>query len=68
MAWKNLKQRSLADSMMLDHSVIKELGDVNNLISWPRIEKLLVKNYVSQKGEIAWLLLMVLLQRLLRVK
>ena len=28
MAWKNLKQRSLADSMLIDHDALKELGSV----------------------------------------
>jgi hypothetical protein len=32
MAWKNLKQRSLADSMMIDHDAIKELDEVNQFI------------------------------------
>jgi len=25
MAWKNLKQRNLADSMLMDHEALKEL-------------------------------------------
>jgi hypothetical protein len=33
MASKNLKQRSLADLMMIDHDAIKELDDINHLIS-----------------------------------
>jgi hypothetical protein len=32
MAWKNLKQCSLADSMMIDHDAIKELDEVNQFI------------------------------------
>jgi len=34
MAWKNLKQRSLADDLMIDHLALEELDDVNNLIDW----------------------------------
>ena len=30
MAWKNLKQRSLADSMLIDHDALKELDDVQS--------------------------------------
>ena len=31
MAWKNLKQRSLADSMLIDHDALKELDSVRSL-------------------------------------
>lgn len=34
MAWKNIKQRSLADSMMIDHDALRELDDVHELITW----------------------------------
>jgi hypothetical protein len=34
MAWKNLKQRSLADSMLIDHDALKELDSVSELIDW----------------------------------
>ena len=36
MAWKNLKQRSLADSMIVDHDAVKELDELNALIDWFR--------------------------------
>ncbi|MDP0588255.1 MAG: hypothetical protein QS748_03260 [Candidatus Endonucleobacter bathymodioli] len=29
MAWKNLKQRSLADSMLIDHDAVKELDSAH---------------------------------------
>ena len=29
MAWKNLRQRSLADGMLLDHDALKELDAVH---------------------------------------
>lgn len=54
MAWKNIKQRSLADSMIIDHDAVKELDSVNDLITWPRIEKLLSGIHSSPKGEKAW--------------
>ncbi|MDP0587856.1 MAG: hypothetical protein QS748_01045 [Candidatus Endonucleobacter bathymodioli] len=38
MAWKNLKQRSLADSMLIDHDAVKELDSVYELIDWDRLE------------------------------
>ena len=31
MAWKNLKQRSLADSMLMDHEALRELDGVHVL-------------------------------------
>ena len=54
MAWKNLKQRSLADSMMIDHDALKELDEVNEFIDWHRIERLLEKIHSSPGGEKAW--------------
>lgn len=54
MAWKNIKQRSLADSMMIDHDALRELDGVNELITWSRIETLLSDIYSSPKGEKAW--------------
>jgi hypothetical protein len=41
MAWKNLKQRSLADSMLIDHEALRELDDVHALINWLPLEQLL---------------------------
>ncbi|MDP0590071.1 MAG: hypothetical protein QS748_13140 [Candidatus Endonucleobacter bathymodioli] len=38
MVWKNLKQRSLADSMRVDHVAVKELDSVHELIDWVRLE------------------------------
>ena len=54
MAWKNLKQRSLADSMLIDHDALKELDAVNDLITWSRVEVLLSDIHSSAKGEKAW--------------
>jgi IS5 family transposase len=54
MAWKNLQQRSLADSMLIEHEALKELDDVHELISWTRIESLLSDIHSRAKGEKAW--------------
>jgi transposase, IS5 family len=54
MAWKNLKQQSLAEAMLVDHEAIKELDDVHDLINWSRLECLLSDIHSSKKGEKAW--------------
>lgn len=54
MAWKNLKQRSLADSLIATHDAIKELDDLNELIDWKRIERYLVDIHAKPRGERAW--------------
>ena len=32
MAWKNLKQRSLADALIVEHAALTELDDVHALL------------------------------------
>ncbi|MDP0588324.1 MAG: IS5 family transposase [Candidatus Endonucleobacter bathymodioli] len=54
MAWKNLKQRSLADSMLIDHDAVKELDSVYELIDWDRLEHHLKDIHSSSRGEKAW--------------
>ena len=54
MAWKNLKQRSLADSMMIEHQALKELDSVNELIDWSRLERFLQGIHARTKGERSW--------------
>jgi len=54
MAWKNLKQRSLADDLMVNHAALEELDDVNNLIDWKCIESMLSHIYSKRHGEKAW--------------
>ena len=39
MAWKNLKQQSLASVMIVEHDAIKELDELNELIDWSRVEE-----------------------------
>jgi len=54
MAWKNLKQRSLADSMLATHDAIKELDELSELIEWARVEKHLADIHAKPRGEKAW--------------
>lgn len=54
MAWKNLKQRSLADALVSTHSALEELDDVHDLINWSRLEKLLSQIHIKRRGEKAW--------------
>jgi len=56
MAWKNLKQRSLAESMLIEHEALKELDDVHELMTWSRIETLLSDIHTKIKGGKARLL------------
>jgi len=51
MVWKNLKQRSLADSMLIDHDAVKELDSVYELIDWARLEHHLKDIHSSSRGE-----------------
>lgn len=54
MAWKNLAQQSLADSLLIDHHALEELDDVNGLINWSEIESLLSHIHNKRRGEKAW--------------
>jgi len=54
MAWKNLTQRSLADSMLIEHEAVKELDDVHELIDWARLEVRLSEIHSRKKGKKAW--------------
>ncbi len=67
MAWKNLKQRSFAEAMLIEHNAIKELDGVQTLIDWTRIEVLLNDIHRSKKGEKAWPPLMMFKALLLQV-
>jgi IS5 family transposase len=42
LAWKNLKQLSLADSLTTEHEALTQLDDINELMDWEAIEHLLV--------------------------
>ena len=55
MAWKNIKQQSFADDLVVIHSAVEELDDdVHDLINWSRVENLLSHIYSKVQGEKAW--------------
>jgi len=54
MAWKNLKQTSLADSLIVHHQALEERDGINELIDWSRLEALLVDIHNKRRGEQAW--------------
>lgn len=54
MAWKNIKQRSLNDGMLIQHNALTELDDILKMIKWQNIEKHLVDLHSSKKGERAY--------------
>lgn len=54
MAWKNIKQRSLAESMVVIHDAVKELDELNELINWSRVEGHLSHIHTKPRGEKAW--------------
>lgn len=54
MAWKNIQQRSLADSMLINHEALEELDPVHNLIDWSEVEKHLSHIHAKKRGEKAW--------------
>ena len=54
MAWKNLKQRSLVDSLVITHEAVKELDELNELIDWSGIEQHLANIHSKPRGEKAW--------------
>ena len=66
MAWKNLKQRSLGDALLIDHEALQELDGVHGLIDWSRLEQLLINIHSSTRGEKAWPPLMMLKALLLQ--
>ena len=59
MAWKNLKQRTSADDLMVDHAILEEYDDVSNLIDRKSIESMLNKIHSKRHGEKAWPPLMI---------
>jgi len=55
---KNLRQRSLAEAMLVDHDALKELDVVNELIDWSRLEQQLSGVHSKKQDEKAWAPLM----------
>ena len=54
MAWKKLKQRSLADDLVSEHEALTELDDVNDFMDWQAIEDLLCDIHAKRRGNSAW--------------
>lgn len=54
MAWKNLKQQSLADGLIHDHDALTELDDFETIIDWSVIERQLSSIHSNPMGEKAW--------------
>ena len=54
MAWKSLKQLSLADSLTSEHEALTELDDINELMDWEAIEHILGDIYAKRRGNNAW--------------
>lgn len=54
MAWKNLSQQSLADSLIHQHEALAELDDIQALIDWSMIEVQLKTIHNNPMGEKAW--------------
>lgn len=54
MSWKNLKQQSLADALIIEHAALTELDTVHNLIDWQRIEAMLTGIHNKTRGEQVW--------------
>ncbi|BAS67324.1 IS5 family transposase [Bathymodiolus septemdierum thioautotrophic gill symbiont] len=50
MSWKNTKQNSFADSLVVEHKSLSELDDVHNIINWDEIEQTLSNLYSSVRG------------------
>ena len=54
MAWKNIKQRSLGDALIVEHKALTELDDVHALINWLPLEAQLNGIHSKARGEKAW--------------
>jgi hypothetical protein len=53
MVWRNLKQLSLADHLVSEHEVLKELDDVNDFMDWQAIEDILCDIYAERRSNSA---------------
>ena len=54
MACKNIKQRSLAEGLVVTHEAVKELDELSDLINWSRVEQDLSSIHAKPRGEKAW--------------
>lgn len=67
MSWKNLKQTSLADALLVEHAAITELDGVLKLIDWHPIAAELADIHTRKRGEQAYPPLMMFKALLLQV-
>ena len=51
MAWKNIQQKSLSESMLINHDALEELDPVHGLINWSKVEKHLSHIHAKKLGE-----------------
>ncbi len=54
MSWKNLKQASLADALLVEHAAPTGQDGVHNLIDWQAIAAELADIHVKKRGEQAY--------------
>lgn len=66
MSWKNIKQQSFSDALLVEHDALTELDEVHKLIDWSSIETLLSGIHNKVNGEKAWPLLLIFKAMLLQ--
>jgi IS5 family transposase len=54
MAWENLKQLSLADSLTSEHEALTELDNINELMDWQAIQHFLGDIHAKRCGNTKW--------------
>lgn len=54
MAWKPHTQLSFADELLIEHSALLELDDINAFIDWARIETHLTSIYAKSEGNLSY--------------
>lgn len=54
MAWKELKQQSLADALQVSNRFVEEFDEIHALLDWSRLEDLFSDIHSRVKGERAW--------------
>jgi IS5 family transposase len=54
MAWRNLKQLSLVDSLTSEHEALTELDNINELMDWEAIGHSLSDLNYKRRGNSAW--------------
>ena len=54
MAWKNTKQDTLADALLIEHDSIKELDSLHALVNWHAIKRILQDIHSYKAGERAY--------------